>query len=234
MGKVREGWESATVNRVEAHQGWGWSQVRWQSPGISGGNRVKQEELGVKGGQQGQIRGQWRPMRTVGWAARGWEAPMSLPALQPPCPSADSRARILKEASGVEPGWVEIMPRKRVTDHVRTWLLSAQTEGQGGSRSGWAAVAQPSPAPGEPALKGLRILPRIPNGPKSCWLLLQNHSEPHLASPCLLPPAAPVHLISYQDDGSSPPSPVPVLPFSAPVLSPQPAPHAARGSLCTC
>lgn len=53
---------------------------------------------------------------------------MSLPALQPPCPSADSSARILKEASGVEPGWVEIMPRKRVTDQVRTWLLSAQTE----------------------------------------------------------------------------------------------------------
>lgn len=58
---------------------------------------------------------------------------MSLPALQPPCPSADSSARILKEASGVEPGWVEIMPRKRVTDHVRTWLLSAQTEERGGS-----------------------------------------------------------------------------------------------------
>lgn len=54
---------------------------------------------------------------------------MSLPALHPPCPSADSSAKILKEASGVEPGWVEIMPRKRVTDHVRTWLLSAQTEG---------------------------------------------------------------------------------------------------------
>ena len=52
---------------------------------------------------------------------------MSLPALQPPCPSADSSARILKDASGVEPGWVEIMPRKRVTDQVRTWLLSAQT-----------------------------------------------------------------------------------------------------------
>lgn len=62
---------------------------------------------------------------------------MSLPALQPPWPSADSSARILKEASGVEPGWVEIMPRKRVTDHVRTWLLSAQTEEHmGGSRSG--------------------------------------------------------------------------------------------------
>lgn len=64
---------------------------------------------------------------------------MSLPALQPPCPSADSNARILNEASGVEPGWVEIMPRKRVTDHVRTWLLSAQTgEPEGSSRSGLA------------------------------------------------------------------------------------------------
>lgn len=61
---------------------------------------------------------------------------MSLPALQPPCPSADSSARILNEASGVEPGWVEIMPRA-VTDHVRTWLLSAQTgEPEGSSRSG--------------------------------------------------------------------------------------------------
>lgn len=61
-------------------------------------------------------------------------------------------------------------------------------------------------------MSGFRILPRIPNGPKSCWLLLQNHSEPDLALPCLLlPPAAPVHLISYQDDGSSPPPPPPPL-----------------------
>lgn len=75
---------------------------------------------------------------------------MSLPALQPPCPSADSSARILNEASGVEPGWVEIMPRKRVTDHVRTWLLSAQTEEPGGrSRSG-PAVASPLPDLPEP------------------------------------------------------------------------------------
>lgn len=64
---------------------------------------------------------------------------MSLPALQPPSPSADSSARILKDASGVEPGWVEIMPRKRVTDHVRTWLLSAHTKKQrDSSRSGLA------------------------------------------------------------------------------------------------
>lgn len=129
---------------------------------------------------------------------------MSLPALQPPCPSADSRARILKEASGVEPGWVEIMPRKRVTDHVRTWLLSAQTEGQGGAAGQAGRLLPNLPQPQENQLSkvsGFRILPRIPNGPKSCWLLLQNHSEPDLTLPCLLlPPAAPVHLISYQDD----------------------------------
>ena len=28
----------------------------------------------------------------------------------------------------VEPGWVEIIPRNRVTLHVRTWLSSAQTD----------------------------------------------------------------------------------------------------------
>lgn len=27
----------------------------------------------------------------------------------------------------MDPGWVEIIPRNRVTVHVRTWLLSAQT-----------------------------------------------------------------------------------------------------------
>lgn len=53
--------------------------------------------------------------------------PISVPALQPPCPSTSSRLRILKEVSGVDPGWVEIIPLKRVTVHVRTWLLSAQT-----------------------------------------------------------------------------------------------------------
>ncbi len=35
---------------------------------------------------------------------------------------------ILKLARGVEPGWVEIMPRKRVTLQVRTWLYSEQTD----------------------------------------------------------------------------------------------------------
>lgn len=34
----------------------------------------------------------------------------------------------LNDASGVEPGWVEIIPRKRVTCHVRTWLYSEHTE----------------------------------------------------------------------------------------------------------
>lgn len=75
---------------------------------------------------------------------------MSLPALQPPCPSADSSARILKEASGVEPGWVEIMPRKRVTDHVRTWLLSAQTGEQEGGQQVRPAMASPPPHTLEP------------------------------------------------------------------------------------
>lgn len=51
-----------------------------------------------------------------------------MPVLQPPCPSTSSRLRILKEVSGVDPGCVEIIPLKRVTVHVRTWLLSAQTE----------------------------------------------------------------------------------------------------------
>lgn len=39
-----------------------------------------------------------------------------------------SKERILKEVRGVEPGWVEIMPLKRVTVQVRTWLLSAHTD----------------------------------------------------------------------------------------------------------
>lgn len=51
-----------------------------------------------------------------------------MPALQPPCPSTSSRLRILKEESGVEPGWVEIIPLKRVTVQVRTWLLSPHTD----------------------------------------------------------------------------------------------------------
>lgn len=94
------------------------------------GGRRATEQLN----QQAEVYGgEWDPTRLgqvcgKGSRARDKQAPMSLPALQPPCPSADSSARILKDASGVEPGWVEIMPRKRVTDHVRTWLLSAQTK----------------------------------------------------------------------------------------------------------
>lgn len=49
----------------------------------------------------------------------------------------------------MEPGWVEIMPRKRVTDHVRTWLLSAQTEGQGAAgQAGLGLPDLPQPSPG--------------------------------------------------------------------------------------
>ena len=42
--------------------------------------------------------------------------------------SRASRDTILKLASGVEPGWVEIMPLNRVTAHVLTWLYSEQTD----------------------------------------------------------------------------------------------------------
>ena len=34
----------------------------------------------------------------------------------------------LKELNGVGPGCVDIIPRNRVTLHVRTWLYSEQTE----------------------------------------------------------------------------------------------------------
>ena len=52
---------------------------------------------------------------------------MSVPAAQPAWPSRSSKAKTLKDANGVEPGWVEIIPRNRVTVQVRTWLLSAHT-----------------------------------------------------------------------------------------------------------
>lgn len=68
---------------------------------------------------------------------------------------------------------------------------------------------------------------QIPNGQKSCWLCLQNHSESDLTLACPLPPAAPVHLIFCLDHCSS----LPLLP--APALSPPPVPHAARGRLHT-
>ena len=53
---------------------------------------------------------------------------MSFPATSATCGSSSSSETILKEASGVEPGWVEIMPRNRVTFHVLTWLYSEQTD----------------------------------------------------------------------------------------------------------
>ena len=41
--------------------------------------------------------------------------------------SMSSSDMILKDANGVEPGWVEIIPLNRVTLHVRTWLYSEHT-----------------------------------------------------------------------------------------------------------
>lgn len=125
---------------------------------------------------------------------------MSLPALQPPCPSADSRARILKEASGVEPGWVEIMPRKRVTDQVRTWLLSAQTEGQRAAGQE-GCCCPPSPAQEDQLSdSGVRIWGRLSSF--SEFQMVKNPVgsasetvQSDLTLPCPLPPAAPVHLI---------------------------------------
>lgn len=42
--------------------------------------------------------------------------------------STSSRDTILKDATGVEPGCVEIIPRNLVTLHVRTWLYSLHTD----------------------------------------------------------------------------------------------------------
>ena len=53
---------------------------------------------------------------------------MTLPASELGWVSCASRETTLKDARGVEPGCVEIMPRKRVTFHVRTWLYSEQME----------------------------------------------------------------------------------------------------------
>ena len=55
-------------------------------------------------------------------------SPMTLPADELGCASCASRETTLKDARGVEPGCVEIMPRKRVTFHERTWLYSEQME----------------------------------------------------------------------------------------------------------
>lgn len=56
----------------------------------------------------------------------------------------------------MEPGCVEIIPRNRVTVHVRTWLLSAQTREE---REGRGPPLKPGAAWG-PA--GPRALPRPP------------------------------------------------------------------------
>ena len=53
---------------------------------------------------------------------------MTLPANELGWASCASRETTLKDARGVEPGCVDIMPRKRVTFHVRTWLYSEQME----------------------------------------------------------------------------------------------------------
>jgi len=42
--------------------------------------------------------------------------------------STSSSDTILKDATGVEPGCVEIIPRNLVTLHVRTWLYSLHTD----------------------------------------------------------------------------------------------------------
>ena len=55
-------------------------------------------------------------------------SPMTLPADELGWASCASRETTLKDARGVEPGCVEIIPRKRVTFHVRTWLYSEQME----------------------------------------------------------------------------------------------------------
>ena len=77
------------------------------------------------------------------WSARQWQitifcstrsiivkyhSPMTLPTDELGWASCASRETTLKDARGVEPGCVEIMPRKRVTFHVRTWLYSEQME----------------------------------------------------------------------------------------------------------
>lgn len=50
------------------------------------------------------------------------------PLLYEACELFCSSVTTLKEEREVGPGCVEIIPRKRVTPHVRTWLYSEQTE----------------------------------------------------------------------------------------------------------
>lgn len=73
----------------------------------------------------------------------------------------------------MEPGWVEIMPRKRVTDHVRTWLLSAQTEGCGRWRVRAGPVDPGNPAPSR------NPLPQNPRGLESYELCLLTTAAAH-------------------------------------------------------
>lgn len=55
-------------------------------------------------------------------------SPIPLPANELGWASCVSSETTLNDARGVEPGCVEIMPRKRVTFHVRTWLYSEQMD----------------------------------------------------------------------------------------------------------
>lgn len=92
--------------------------------------------------------------------------PISVPAAQPAWPSTSSKAKTLKEAKGVEPGWVEIIPRKRVTVQVRTWLLSAHTF-WGGQRMGDKVGGQ---------VGGTRVRPvSPPQAPTRDEVLLRQH-----------------------------------------------------------
>jgi len=55
--------------------------------------------------------------------------PQSFPALTTdPVDSSPSRETILKDANGIEPGCVEIIPRNLVIVQLRTWLYSLQTD----------------------------------------------------------------------------------------------------------
>lgn len=72
-----------------------------------------------------------RPWKFCSWnkrKERKLHSPMPLPANALGWTSCASRDTTLKEAKGVEPGCVEIIPRKRVTFHVRTWLYSEQMD----------------------------------------------------------------------------------------------------------
>ena len=59
----------------------------------------------------------------------------SAPPPPTPPPDSSSRLTILNEATEVDPGCVEIMPLKRVTPHVRTWLYSLHTDTRNFSES---------------------------------------------------------------------------------------------------